>query len=95
MLHRPAGTGAGYSDHPWQAAAEAHRVAERLTAAQAEHDQARKEAAQAREAAARLSRQIAAHQERAALLGPQRPNRSPSDADPLCVSKLHELVEAV
>ena len=38
------------------------------TAAQAEGDQTRKEAAQACEAAGRLSRQIAAHQERAAVL---------------------------
>ena len=43
-------------------------MAERLTVAQAERDQARKEAEQAREEAARLAGQLTAHQEQNAAL---------------------------
>lgn len=50
------------------AAAETHRMAERLTAAQGERDQARKEASAAREEAARLAGQLTAHQEQNAAL---------------------------
>jgi hypothetical protein len=49
-------------------AAEAHRQAERLTATQAERDQAARAAAQAREEAARLGGQLAAHKEQTAVL---------------------------
>ncbi|MDE9387426.1 KfrA protein, partial [Pseudomonas aeruginosa] len=51
-----------------QAAAEAHRMAERLTAAQAERDQATKAAAQAREDAARLAGQLDTLKEQSAAL---------------------------
>jgi colicin import membrane protein len=50
------------------AAAEAHRMAERLTAAQGERDQARQDASAAREEAARLAGQLTAHQEQNAAL---------------------------
>ena len=49
-------------------ATEAHRQAERLTALQSERDQARKEAGQAREEAARLAGQLVAHKEQSAAL---------------------------
>ncbi|EOM2580982.1 KfrA, partial [Escherichia coli] len=47
---------------------EAHKMAERLTATQAERDQAREEAGSARERAAELAGQLTAHQEQAAAL---------------------------
>ncbi|HCU2043438.1 TPA: DNA-binding protein [Pseudomonas aeruginosa] len=50
------------------AAAEAHRIAERLTAAQAERDQATKAAGQAREEAARMAGQIDTLKEQSAAL---------------------------
>jgi len=50
------------------AATEAHKMAERLTATQAERDQAREEAGNARERAAELAGQLTAHQEQAAAL---------------------------
>ena len=50
------------------AATEAHRMAERLTAAQAERDQATKAAGQAREEAARMAGQIDTLKEQSAAL---------------------------
>ena len=67
-----------------QAAAEAHRAAERMTKAQAERDDATKAAAEARERAAGLAGQLQAMQEQhAALLaainpqGEQKPKKTP------------------
>ena len=52
----------------WPAAVEAQRMAERLTAAQAERDQAAKATAQAREEAARMAGQIDTLKEQSAAL---------------------------
>lgn len=55
-------------DQRKKAAEEAHRMAERLTATQAERDDARTEASKAREEAARLSGQLDTYKEQAAEL---------------------------
>ena len=61
-----------------QAAAEAHRAAERMTKAQAERDDATKAATEARERAAGLAGQLQAMQEQnAALLAAIKPQGEP------------------
>lgn len=61
------------------AATEAHNLAERLTTAQAERDQAKQDAASARERAAGLAGQLTVHQEQAAaLLARLAPAESPA-----------------
>lgn len=55
-------------DQRKKAAEEAHRMAERLTATQAERDDARTEASKAREEAARLSGQLESQKEQTASL---------------------------
>ncbi|WP_045226937.1 DNA-binding protein [Methyloterricola oryzae] len=55
-------------DQKKQAATEVHRIAERLTKIEAERDEERKGASKAREETARLSGQLAAHQEQMAVI---------------------------
>jgi len=57
-----------HQDQRQQAAAETHRTLERLSVTQAAYDEARREAATAREEAARLYGQLQAHQEQTAAI---------------------------
>ena len=71
---------ASHQEQRQAAAKEAHRVAERMTKAEAERDTARADASKAREEAARLAGQLQAHQEQtAAILARLAP---PAEAKP-------------